>query len=198
MPTLPDTAGVSLSSDDARHLFLTAQGFGGRRTAAASRWPQIEAAVARMALLQIDSVNVLVRSHYLPVFSRIGAYPRAALDARAFESGKRRAFFEFWAHEASLLPLDLYPLMKWRMRRAAAGSGIYGGVHRFAAENASYVAAVLAEIGARGALAASELDDPRRTQWAMVGLAQGQDGARIPVLDRRGHNRVPARLRAFL
>ncbi|SHE59807.1 hypothetical protein SAMN02745157_0529 [Kaistia soli DSM 19436] len=197
MPAFPGSAGVSLSAADARHLFLSAQGFGGRRTAAASRWPQIDAAVARMGLLQIDSVNVLVRSHYLPVFSRIGAYPRAALDARAFEKGKRRAFFEFWAHEASLLPLDLYPLMKWRMRRAAAGSGIYGGVHRFASENADYVAAVRAEIVRRGALAASELDDPGERSGPWWGWHKGKTAleylfwtGEVTTAFRRGFERV--------
>ena len=195
MPDEPAGAGpmTSLSNLEARQLFLAAQGFGGRRSEAASRWPQIEAAVARMGLLQLDSVNVLVRSHYLPVFSRLGAYPRAALDARAFAPGKKRAFFEYWAHEASLLPMALYPLMQWRMRRAEAGQGIYGGVHAFATENAAYVAAVLAEIRARGPLAASELGDPGERSGPWWGMAQGQDGARISVLDRRGDDRVPPR-----
>ncbi len=169
-----DRPGASLSAAEARQRFLAAQGFGGRRSDAPSRWPQVEAVVARMGLLQLDSVNVLVRSHYLPVFSRVGAYARTALDARAFERGKQRAFFEYWAHEASLLPMEFYPLMQWRMRRAEAGQGIYGGVHAFAAANAGYVAAVLAEIGARGPLAAADLDDPGERSGPWWGWHKGK------------------------
>ncbi len=174
MTNREDRTGGSLSGAEARQLFLAAQGFGGRRSAAPSRWPQVEATVARMGLLQLDSVNVLVRSHYLPVFSRIGAYERPTLDTRAFERGKRRAYFEYWAHEASLLPMQSFPLMQWRMRRAEAGQGIYGGVHAFAAENAGYVAAVLAEIGARGPLAAADLDDPGERSGPWWGWHKGK------------------------
>ncbi len=196
--TQPDaSAGTRISAAEARRLFLAAQGFSGRRSASPSRWPQVEAAVARMGLLQIDSVNVLVRSHYLPVFSRIGAYPRKALDARAFESGRQRRYFEYWAHEASLLPLETYPLMRWRMRRAAAGQGIYSGVHAFAAENAAYVAAVLDEIRAKGPLAASELDDPGARSGPWWGWHKGKTALEylfwtgsVTTAFRRGFERV--------
>jgi len=130
--------------------------------------------IGQMGLLQLDSVNVLVRSHYLPTYSRIGAYDRAALDARAFAGGKKRALFEYWAHEASLLPLDLHPLMRWRMQRAAAGIGIYSGIARFAAENRDYVRAVVDEIRRRGPLAASELDDPGTRSGPWWGWHKGK------------------------
>ena len=70
---------------------------------------------------QIDSVNVLVRAHYFPLFSRLGAYDRAALDAHMAARSKR--FFEYRGHEASLLPVDLQPLLRWLMARAERGAG---------------------------------------------------------------------------
>ncbi len=197
MTELPASPGVALSATEARNLFLAAQGFSARRSAAQSAWPKAEAAARRMGLLQIDSVNILVRSHYLPLFSRIGAYSRAALDARAFEAGRRRSFFEYWAHEASLLPLDLQPLMRWRMRRAAEGVGIYGGVHRFASENAGYVEAVLAELDRRGPLAASELEDPGERSGPWWGWHKGKTAleylfwtGQVTTASRRGFERV--------
>ncbi len=117
----------SLSLAEARRIVLAAQGFGNSGRTGTPNWTKIAGAIRRMNLLQIDSVNVLCRSHYLPVFSRLGAYDRAVLDARSFSNGKR-ALFECWAHEASLLPLELHPLMRWRMERARAGRGTYGSM----------------------------------------------------------------------
>lgn len=169
---MPVTDG--LTADEARRIALAAQGFGGRRQAKLSSWRQISPVIGQMGLLQLDSVNVLVRSHYLPTFSRIGAYDRAALDARAFAGGKKRALFEYWAHEASLLPLELHPLMRWRMQRAASGVGIYTGLSRFASENRDYVRAVVDEIRRRGPLAASELDDPGTRSGPWWGWHKGK------------------------
>ncbi|ODT15912.1 MAG: cytoplasmic protein [Kaistia sp. SCN 65-12] len=187
----------TLSAEEARRIALAAQGFGGGRADGPAQWRRIAPVVSRMGLLQIDSVNVLVRSHYLPVFSRIGAYARDALDQRAFAGGARRALFEYWAHEASLLPLDMQPLMRWRMRRAAAGVGIYGGLVRFATENPGYVRAVIAEIGRRGPLAASELDDPGERSGPWWGWHKGKTAleylfwtGEVTTSHRRGFERV--------
>lgn len=150
-----------------------------------------------MGLLQLDSVNVLVRSHYLPVFSRLGSYSREALDRRAFERGRQRRLFEYWAHEASLLPLDLQPLLRWRMRRAEEGREIYGGVHSFARENPAYVAAIIDEITRHGARSASELDDPGERSGPWWGWHKGKTAleylfwtGRVTTAYRRNFERV--------
>ncbi|MGE3875222.1 MAG: crosslink repair DNA glycosylase YcaQ family protein, partial [Parvibaculaceae bacterium] len=116
------TRSDTLSNLQARRLALVAQGFAGPKRDGTANWTRIENAVAKMNLLQIDSVNVLVRSHYLPVFARAGHYSHDTLDQRTFGRRKRR-FFEYWAHEASLLPLEFYPLLRWKMARARSGTG---------------------------------------------------------------------------
>ncbi len=149
----------SLTAEEARRLALAAQGMASSaRPAASASWRRIAAAIDTMNLLQIDSVNVVARSHYLPVLARVGHYRLETLDARAF-SLKSRRLFECWAHEASLLPLQLHPLMRWRMKRAAQGIGIYKGLAHFAEERAGYVDRVRRAIRERGPLRASELPD---------------------------------------
>jgi uncharacterized protein YcaQ len=81
---------IALSRAEARRIALAAQGFASRRTAAPSSWPRVASTIDRIGLLQLDSVSVLARAHYMPVFSRIGAYDRAALDRRAFASSRRQ------------------------------------------------------------------------------------------------------------
>ena len=78
-----------------------------------------------LGVVQIDSVNVLARSHYLPAFSRLGDYPRALLEEEAW--GRKPTLFEYWGHEASLMPVALQPLFRWRMERARRG-GTWSGL----------------------------------------------------------------------
>ena len=149
----------NVSREQARRIALKAQGLASSaRSPAAPGWARMAKTIDQMNLLQIDSVNVLVRSHYLPVFSRLGAYDRALLDQHTLQS-KKRAAFEYWAHEASLLPFSLHPLMRWRMADARAGTGLYKGLVTFARERASYVAGVLAEVRGRGPLGARDIAD---------------------------------------
>jgi uncharacterized protein YcaQ len=138
----------------ARRIALAAQGFADPRPEGGD-YRRVRRAVERLAVVQIDSVNVLSRSHYLPAFSRLGSYPRPAMDALA----ARRAVFEYWAHEASLLPLRLHPHLRWRM--AAAEEHAWGSMVRIQRERPGYVAEILDRVRADGPLKASDLLEPR-------------------------------------
>jgi uncharacterized protein YcaQ len=140
----------------ARRIVLAAQGFAEPRPGGPIDRRHLKRVLARLGLFQIDSVSVLVRAHYMPLFSRLGAYPLNLIDDNA--TGRKRLMFEYWAHEASLLPVETYPLMRWRMRRAEQGSGAYGALARFARDRADYVERVFREIEANGPLAASGFD----------------------------------------
>ena len=141
------TVAPTLSAAQARRIALAAQGFGVARPEAAttSRFRQT---ARKLGVIQIDSVNVVTRTHYLPAFSRLGDYPRQTLESEAW--GRKRSLFEYWGHEASLLPIESQPLFRWRMARAEAGQGLWTGVARFGRERRDYIAEVLTEIERRG------------------------------------------------
>ncbi len=163
----------ALSIAEARRVALAAQGFNFPDRTQPANWAKIGRTIRQLNLLQIDSVNVLVRSHYLPIYSRLGAYPRATLDVRTFGQ-RKRAMFECWAHEASLLPLELHPLMRWRMERARAGQGIYGSMNRFAKDERSYVKSVLDFVAKTGPTAVSDLPDAGRSAGGWWGWSKGK------------------------
>ncbi len=152
---------VHISNSEARRLALAAQGFAEARPQSEATGWDIRRVISRVGLLQIDSVNVLERAHYLPAFSRLGPYRRELLD-RASARAPRR-LFEYWGHEASLLPVELHRLLRWRMQRAHTDS--WGGMQRIKRENPQLVERVLAEVRERGPIAASELSEkrPRRS-----------------------------------
>lgn len=146
---------LHLSLSEARPLALAAQGFA--TASAAAKPARVKALTERLGVLQIDSVNALVRSHYLPLFSRLGNYPMDWLDQQAWGSGRQRSLFEYWGHEASLLPMQLYPLLRWRMRRAAAGQGIYRQLAEFGRQQQPLIRQVLQTVREHGALGAGSL-----------------------------------------
>ncbi|MBY0319846.1 MAG: winged helix DNA-binding domain-containing protein [Reyranella sp.] len=166
---------LSLSAARARRIALAAQGFGAERPDGELNAGHVKRAVDRLGLLQIDSVNVLTRAHYLPLFSRLGNYPADHLDRIAWGRKSQRGLFEFWAHEASLLPLSMHPLFRWRMQRHRenAGDG-KGKLHAFRKEKAKYIDAVLREIADRGPLAASELSNAGERRGAWWGWNDGK------------------------
>jgi uncharacterized protein YcaQ len=152
--------------------------------------------IRRLNLLQIDSVNVLVRSHYLPLFSRLGAYSHATLDERSF-STRKRALFEYWAHEASLLPLDLHPLMRWRMARARNGEGTYTQMDRFGREERGYLREVLDFVARNGPTAASEVPGGGKGGGGWWGWSRGKlaletlfDQGLVTTATRQGFERL--------
>ncbi|CAH0229078.1 winged helix-turn-helix domain-containing protein [Pseudomonas brassicacearum] len=150
-------ATLSFTLKQARRLALAAQGFDGRSPPASVQPSRLNRLIERLGVLQIDSVNALVRSHYLPLFSRLGHYNRDLLDQAAWSQGKRRTLFEYWGHEASLLPMSMYPLMRWRMNRASGGEGIYQQLARFGQERQDVIRRVLASVQEQGALGAGSL-----------------------------------------
>ena len=162
-----------LSAARARRIALAAQGFG--RPRGATHAGSLKRAIDRLGLLQIDSVNVLARAHYLPLFSRLGGYDSGQLDRLAWGRPRQRALFEFWAHEASLLPVSTQPLLRWRMDRARrdAGDG-KSTLNAFRREKAAYIDEVLREIADRGALAASDLSRPGERRGAWWGWNDGK------------------------
>lgn len=160
-PGVPAAMSRTFSAQEARRIALEAQGFARQRSGPPVNG-RIHGAIARLGLLQIDSVNVLARAHYLPLFSRLGGYDRAHLDRLAAHDGTRprpdqRRLFEYWGHEASLLPVTMQPLLRWRMARAAEGQGVWRGVKALADARPDLVARILDEIRDRGPLASGEL-----------------------------------------
>lgn len=177
----------------ARRIALAAQGFGRTPPAAPGR-KHVRDLVHKLGVVQIDSVNVVSRTHYLPAFSRLGDYPREALEAEAW--GARRGLFEYWGHEASLMPMDLQPLLRWRMARAEAGE-MWTGLSRFGRERRDYIDGVLKEIERRGPVTGADFNDAPR---GAPGWWSWSDGKRalewlfwaglITTKTRRGFERV--------
>jgi uncharacterized protein YcaQ len=150
-----------LSAAEARRVALAAQGFADGRPARPDG-RALRRVLKRVGLLQIDSVNVLARGHYLTLFGRLGPYPLELVDHAAWYAPRR--LFEYWGHEASLLPVATQPLLRWRMQRAHDDA--WGGMRRVAQDRPELVERVLAEVAERGPLAASEVEEegPRRSE----------------------------------
>jgi uncharacterized protein len=143
---------ADLSAAEARHLAIAAQGLAQPRPAHCDR-SALLTMMRRLGAVQLDSVNVLTRSHYLPAWSRLGSYAPDHLDDLARRAP--RALFEYWGHEASLLPVELQPLLRWRMARA--GEDAWGNI-RAVRRRYRLLADVLSFISERGPIGVADLE----------------------------------------
>jgi uncharacterized protein YcaQ len=164
----------SLSAAQARRLAVAAQGLARPRPVGAERRldrRHVRRLLTDTGLLQIDSVSAVARSHYLPGWSRLGGYAPGLLDRAAYVD---RELFEYWGHEASLLPVGLHPLLRWRMARARSGAGTWGSVARVAVEEPELVRRVREQVADRGPLTAAELGEGegRAGPWWGWGLTK--------------------------
>ncbi len=150
-----------MTAAQARRVALAAQGFGRPRPASVGT-RQLNLLIERLGLLQIDSVNVFERSHYLPVFARLGAYDRSALDRLLFTP--RSSYIEYLAHVACFIPVDAWPLFRWRMQA-------YREKHAsdpWVQANGEMLDWLRAELAEKGPMAASEIEhdaNVRRGPW---------------------------------
>jgi uncharacterized protein YcaQ len=136
----------SLSIADARRIALGAQGFDTARPKTKATQRHVDALISRLGVIQIDSVNVLVRSQELPLFARLGNHDRNAIP-RATEQQK---LFEYWGHEAAHLPVDLHPLFRWKMDAARTGKVTHWGLTSFYEENKAFVKRTLKHVATNG------------------------------------------------
>ena len=143
----------TLSIADARALALAAQGFDTPRPANKATQRHVNSLISRLGVIQIDSVNVLVRSQELPLFSRLGNHDRNAIP-KATESQK---IFEYWGHEAAHLPVEIHPLFRWKMEAARLGKARHWGLTSFYDDNKAFVKRMLKHVETNGPTTAREL-----------------------------------------
>jgi hypothetical protein len=163
---------VDISARDARRIALAAQGFADRRPTGRIDRRHFRKVLDRLATVQVDSVNVLTRSHELVFFVRLGPYDRTALTRWLWSS---REVFEYWGHEASLHPVERHPLFRWRM----AEEHPWVGVRQAAAANPDLADELLAEVRARGPLSVGEMATEDRSLSADVAAGSWWGGGAV-------------------
>ena len=154
----------SLSIADARRIALAAQGFDTARPKTKATQRHVDALISRLGVIQIDSVNVLVRSQELPLFARLGNHDRNAIP-NATEAQK---LFEYWGHEAAHLPVSLHPLFRWKMDAARTGKVTHWGLTSFYEENKAFVKRTLKHVATNGPTTSRELStrtEKKGTWW---------------------------------
>jgi uncharacterized protein YcaQ len=154
----------SLSIADARRIALAAQGFDTARPKTKATQRQVDALISRLGVIQIDSVNVLVRSQELPLFARLGNHDRNAIP-KATEAQK---LFEYWGHEAAHLPVEIHPLFRWKMNAARTGKVTHWGLTSFYEENKAFVKRTLKHVATNGPTTSRELStrtEKKGTWW---------------------------------
>ena len=161
------TVKVSLTLAEARRIALAAQGFTGKKPSGRIDARHFDRLLRHIKLLQLDSVNVAVRAHYMPAFSRLGPYPREHLDDYAYRKSR---LFEGWGHVASLLPVEHYPLLRHRMETARPWPRLEGLIQ----EQRAYIDSVRDQVATGGPLTVSDLDDGGDRNGPWWGLSRGK------------------------
>ena len=157
----------TVTADAARRIALGAQGFTDATPAGRVDARHFRRVMRRIGLVQLDSVNVCVRTHYMPFYARLGPYDRHQLDRWLNDSGEN---FEYWAHEAAALPVDRYPLWRWKMetmkpwRRTVALMRDHPGV----------IESVLEQVRDDGPLTVRDLDAPNHRNEPWWGYGPGK------------------------
>ena len=176
---------ITLSLPEARRLAIASQGFGPRPDRPTIG--HVRKLAARLYAFQIDSVNVLARAHYVPAFARLGPYRMDTLDALAY---RKRELFEYWGHAACLMPISLYPLMRYRMHTEQAQEYMRS-------KRGANLAKVYAEVADRGPLAVAELSNPGKATGKWWGWSDGKealeylyDSGLVAIAGRRGFQRL--------
>ena len=166
-------AEIELSAAQARRAAIAAQGLTAARPRGRVDVRHLRRALDALGIVQLDSVNVFSRSHYMPLFSRLGPYPRETLDQLTVHQdgptgearADRRELFEYWGHEASLIPVDMQPLLRWRMARADDLAWARGGADRQATSR-SWSSGCWSWSASRGRSAPREVGGPKRARQA--------------------------------
>jgi uncharacterized protein YcaQ len=146
--------GETLRKAEARRIALAAQGFGVSRLQRPVTMRDVQGVTTRLAQFQIDSINVVTRAHFMPLYSRLGPYDPALLERAAHQSPRR--LFEYWGHAASLIDISLQPLLRFRMQPGFRD--VWSGVERVAQQNADLIPFIRHEVAARGPISARDLE----------------------------------------
>src|SRR6516164_3404706 len=181
---------ITLSLSEARRLAIASQGFGARPSTPSIA--HLRKLAARLHAFQIDSVNVLVRAHYVPAFARLGPYRIESLNSLAYIE---RELFEYWGHAACLMPISLYPLVRYRMHKHYEQTQEY-----MRSDAGRYMARVYDEVAERGPITAAELTDPGKRSkgwWSWWGSGNGKsalehlyDAGLVAIAGRHGFERT--------
>jgi uncharacterized protein YcaQ len=184
-----------LSLAQAQRVALAAQGLTEPRPRGRVDRRHVRRLFDTIGVLQLDSVNVVARAHQLTMWSRLGHHDRTMLDRVAYAT-RPPEVFESWVHEASLVPVELHPLLRWRMDRARGGD-TWGRLARFATSHPDLVEQLWEEVAERGPLAAADLSEPGRSRgpwWGWndtkIGLEYLFRAGRLVALRRNGFERV--------
>jgi uncharacterized protein YcaQ len=185
----------SLSVSQARRIALAAQGLAAPKPKKPVGAAAFHKLARRLGAIQIDSVNVFVRTHYMPTFARLGPYAPALLEKAAW--GRRPSLFEYWGHAASFMPLEWQPLFRWRMEQGRDNDRRKTGFSEFAKQRRPYIDQVLAEITRRGPVTGGDFapQGPRKSGWwewtdGKIALEWLFRAGLITTKTRRGFERV--------